>query len=243
VSQDLAKLIAIQDIDLSLQALRARIAAIPVEQERITEKFDEFSMEYNAVNEKLSDRKVARQQLEDELAEAQRRHEKYKEDLMRVRNEKEYTTCLREIDSTKKLATQMEGDLLQLMEEIEKLEQELQQFAPELEQNQQRCTAQLAALATESDAANTEIAQIIAQRDALITTIPKNLIEQYQRVAKVRGGIALAEARDSSCLACRMKIRAQVYSEIRRGNNIIFCENCSRILYYRAPAEISASAE
>jgi uncharacterized protein len=243
VSQDLAKLIAIQDIDGNLQVLRARIAAIPAEQERIEEKFNEFSTEYNAVNESLAARQVARQQLEEELAEVQRRHEKYKEDLMRVRNEKEYTTCLREIDSTKKLAAQMEADLLQLMEGIEKLEQEIQQFAPELEQNRQRREAQLEELAIESATANAQIAKIIEERDALVATIPKNLIEQYQRVAKVRGGIALAEARDSSCSACRMKIRAQIYSEIRRANSIIICENCSRILYYRAPAEISASAE
>ena len=48
---------------------------------------------------------------------------------------------------------------------------------------------------------------------------------------------ALAEARDYKCMACRMTIRPQVFSDIRRGNSIITCESCGRILYFkREPA-------
>jgi predicted nucleic acid-binding Zn-ribbon protein len=50
----------------------------------------------------------------------------------------------------------------------------------------------------------------------------------------MRSGFALAEARDYSCMACRMKIRPQVFADIRRGDSIITCESCGRILYFKA---------
>jgi uncharacterized protein len=35
-------------------------------------------------------------------------------------------------------------------------------------------------------------------------------------------------------MACRMKIRPQVFSDIRRGDSIFTCESCGRILYFKA---------
>ena len=62
----------------------------------------------------------------------------------------------------------------------------------------------------------------------------------YNRISsRIRGGIAVAEARNNSCSACFMAQRPQVMTQIRRGDEIITCDNCSRILYY-VPAEQQA---
>ncbi|MCI0664878.1 MAG: C4-type zinc ribbon domain-containing protein [Acidobacteria bacterium] len=61
----------------------------------------------------------------------------------------------------------------------------------------------------------------------------------YERLSKTRSGLALAEARDWSCLACRMTIRPQVFSDIRRGETIITCESCGRILYFKSETVIT----
>ncbi|CAN5205567.1 hypothetical protein BH18ACI2_BH18ACI2_18180 [soil metagenome] len=67
--------------------------------------------------------------------------------------------------------------------------------------------------------------------------LPKPMGALYNRIStRIRDGIAVAEARNSSCTACFMTLRPQVMSEIRRGEEIIICDNCNRILYY-VPAE------
>ena len=59
----------------------------------------------------------------------------------------------------------------------------------------------------------------------------------YARIsARIRDGIAVAEARNRSCSACFMSLRPQVMTEIRRGAEVITCDNCGRILYY-VPAD------
>ncbi len=45
----------------------------------------------------------------------------------------------------------------------------------------------------------------------LLTTLTPNARATYERVSRMRSGLALAEARDYSCMACRMKIRPQVF--------------------------------
>ena len=46
--------------------------------------------------------------------------------------------------------------------------------------------------------------------------------------------VAVAEARNRSCTACFMSLRPQVMAEIRRGEEVLTCDNCGRILYFVA---------
>jgi predicted nucleic acid-binding Zn-ribbon protein len=44
----------------------------------------------------------------------------------------------------------------------------------------------------------------------------------------------VAEAKDEHCQECNVRLRPQVYSELRLGKKIIRCDSCSRILYYQS---------
>jgi hypothetical protein len=240
VSPDLEKLITLQEIDLKIQRLTIRLSAIPAERAQIEARFNEFSATYTGIREQLESAYKQRKELEVELEQTQHHHEKYKQDLMKVRNEKEYATCLREIDATKKASSQLETQLLQLMDDIEKLEAEAKEFAPEVEKRRSIIDQELASYDQELAEADQQIAVIKDERNQLVQDMPKSLFEQYERVARLRNGIALSEARNGSCSVCRMRIRPQAFSEVRRGEQIIICENCSRILFYRVEPETAA---
>jgi len=71
----------------------------------------------------------------------------------------------------------------------------------------------------------------------VFANLPKQVSNLYSRIkTRIRDGVAVAEARNRSCTACFMSLRPQVMAEIRRGDDIITCDNCGRILYY-VPAE------
>ena len=57
----------------------------------------------------------------------------------------------------------------------------------------------------------------------------------YERVRKARRGVALAEAREGCCTACNVRLRPQVYNEVRTNQSVVTCESCSRIVYYVEP--------
>ncbi|NOT59738.1 MAG: hypothetical protein HOP19_05870, partial [Acidobacteria bacterium] len=129
-----------------------------------------------------------------------------------------------------------ETDVLKLMEQIEKLEAQIKERAPQIEARRAELNQQIAVLqqATTDDNAKLVAAQTARQTyfEAL-SPAPKST---YNRLSKMRNGLVLAEVKNSSCAACRVTIRPQVFYEIRRANAIIECENCGRILYYRADA-------
>ena len=60
--------------------------------------------------------------------------------------------------------------------------------------------------------------------------------------SRIRDGVAVAEARNRSCTACFMSLRPQVMSEIRRGEEVLTCDNCGRILYFVPTDSVKADA-
>lgn len=241
MNQDLERLIALQNLDSKIQQSKSQLSAIPTQREGIEARFNEFSATYNEARTRLESVKAEHRKLSNNLEEVQAHHEKYKKDLMKVRNDKEYTVCLREIDSTKKEASLLETKILQLMEESEKLEAEVANYTPQIAERRQIADKELAECDQELAELQKIVDEQLLERSTILANISKPVMARYERVAKLRGGVALAEAKDNSCAACRMKIRPQMMSEIRRGEQLIDCENCSRVLYYILPTESAAT--
>ena len=64
----------------------------------------------------------------------------------------------------------------------------------------------------------------------------------YNRIsARIRDGIALAEARNGACAACFMALRPQVMAQVRRADEVVTCDHCNRILYYVQPDKAAST--
>ena len=71
----------------------------------------------------------------------------------------------------------------------------------------------------------------VERAEKLKGSLPAELRQLFTRLSKGRRGVVMAAIVDNNCTVCRMRIRLQVVSDLRPGNRIIQCENCTRILY------------
>jgi predicted nucleic acid-binding Zn-ribbon protein len=78
-----------------------------------------------------------------------------------------------------------------------------------------------------------ELVKLNEEKDLIESRIESDLLSRYRRIAGVKRGVALAEAKDELCSACHVRIRPQMYAELIRTESIYFCDSCSRILFYR----------
>jgi predicted nucleic acid-binding Zn-ribbon protein len=242
VSPELSQLVELQELDFEVQRVAERLGSIPLEREQIEDTFNQYAAEFLTLKSEYEQAINDRQQLELELADTQQSNDKYKQDLMRVRNEKEYTTVLREIDATKKHISLLETEVLKRMETIEKLEKDLSVYSPEIELKRQEVDRDLATLDQEHRDTEQRLAGFTERRKTLAANIPQNLLAVYERIARLRRGQALAEVRDATCSACKMRLRPKVFSDVRKGDQLIACDNCSRIFFYRPQSSESAEA-
>jgi uncharacterized protein len=233
LNEELSRLISLQEIDVEIKRLKDEIAMLPVRRQELERDFSGSVKEYSDLKQQFESASSARSQFESELEKEQEKHQKFKNDLMKATNEREYTTAVREIDVARKAISSLETEILKLMEKTEKLDALIKERTPEIDSRRVEIDRQLAEWSEKASANQQRLEYLLTRRAPALEALAPNARATYLRLSRMRSGFALAEARDYSCLACRMKIRPQVFNDIRRGDTIITCESCGRILYFK----------
>jgi predicted nucleic acid-binding Zn-ribbon protein len=92
--------------------------------------------------------------------------------------------------------------------------------------------AERQSLDQEVAALQAEVEKATAARGKLAAEIDRGALAIFEQVAKGRKGVAVAEARDGMCTICHVRLRPQVFNDVRRNASIIQCDSCRRILYF-----------
>jgi uncharacterized protein len=233
VKAELEQLIALQNADTSIRRLQTEIESIPQRRAEIEKEFDQRAFEIRAIEIRRDDAQEGRTRLDTELSDQRARLERAERNLMSSKNEHEYTAAIREADAARKQISQLETQVLEKMEALEQAEKELKEREPEISTMRGEHEVRMKAFEEQTRIQTEQLAARRQERDRLMETLPKHVSATYKRIStRIRDGVALAEARNGSCSACFMALRPQVMAEVRRGEEVIMCENCNRILYY-----------
>jgi predicted nucleic acid-binding Zn-ribbon protein len=246
VKAELQKLVALQNLDTSIRKLEKDLEAIPERRAEIEREFDQRAFEIRALEVRRDEAKHTRARLENEVVEQRGRAERAERNLMSSKKQDEYTAAIREADAARKQISALETQILEQMENLEQAETDLKERADEITSLNSDREARLKTFDEETRIQSEQLLIARTERDRLFANLPKPMSALYARIsARIRDGIAVAEARNRSCTACFMSLRPQVMTEVRRGAEVITCDNCGRILYYipadSAPANSSAA--
>ncbi|HSD45431.1 MAG TPA: C4-type zinc ribbon domain-containing protein [Pyrinomonadaceae bacterium] len=234
---ELEKLIALQNLDTTIRRLEKELEAIPQRRAEIENEFDQRAFQIRALENQRDEARHNRSRLENEVVDQRNRAERAERNLMSSKKQEEYTAAIREADAARKQISTLETQILEQMESLEKAEAALKERADEIASLNSDREARLKAFDEETQRQSEQLTVSRRDREQVFANLPKAISTMYSRIsARIRDGVAVAEARNRSCTACFMSLRPQVMAEIRRGEEIITCDNCGRILFY-APAE------
>ena len=238
---DLKHLIHLQELDTAIDRCRRRIAEIPDAQQALEARVAERAAAVQAVKDRIAATAATRRDIEKEVAAVQARLSKYKDQLMAVKTNKEYQAMQHEIAAAEGLVRSQEDKLLDLMEVSERETADLKAAEGALKADQAAIAGEQKALGQEKTEQAAALTRLAAEREQLTSGISKDALTIFARVAHGRRGIAVAEARDGLCVECHVRLRPQVFNEVRRNEKLIQCDSCTRILYYVPPAPAAVS--
>ena len=234
---ELQQLVALQKLDTSIRKLQAELEAIPQRRAEVEKEFDQRAFEIRALENARDEAKHTRARLEIEVSEQRVRAERAERNLMSSKKQDEYTAAIREADAARKQISTLETQMLEQMEALDQAEASINERGEEIATLNSDREARLQAFDEETRLQADKLATSRAERERLVAALPKSMGAQYVRtVARIRDGVAVAEARNGACMACFMALRPQAMAQVRRGEEIVTCDNCNRILYY-APSD------
>ena len=231
MNSDLKQLIRLQAIDLSIQELRARIDRFPGISKALDEKLRSAQAAVATAQEKAKSNLGTRKKLEGEITAAESKISKYRDQMMAVKTNEEYRALQHEIEHAQQGIRKIEDEILNLMMEAETGQSELKGAEAHLKEDQQKVNTERKQLEEENKRDLGALEGYLKERKEIDASVSPDLISRYERVRKLRGGIGVAAARNEVCEICQVRIRPQVFQEIRRNDRIIACDACQRILY------------
>jgi predicted nucleic acid-binding Zn-ribbon protein len=231
MNSDLKQLIRLQAIDVSIQELRSRIDKFPASSKALDEKLRAAQSGLESAKERAKNNQGTRKKLESEISSIEGKISKYRDQMMAVKTNDEYRALQHEIEHAQTAIRKVEDDILNLMMEAETNQSEIKIAEVRVKEDQVKVNEERKALEEENRRDMSALESYLKERKEIQAAVSSDLIAQYERVRKHRGGIGVAAARNEVCEICQVRIRPQVYQEIHKNNQIIACDACQRILY------------
>ncbi len=232
---ELQSLVQLQDLDLALKQLRDKVRRVPVELSVLEQDLADCRRLYESVVQNQEEGDKQRRHLESEVETSRQKLSKYKDQLMSVKTNKEYQAMLAEIANCEQEISAKEDQILERMMVADEWKERQRGAKEGLGAREKEIHAkrqELEAFRTQSE---NELNHLEGQRSVLRQSLSPELFELYERIATARHGVAVAPALDQSCQGCHVRLRPQLFNEVKMNLQIIRCESCSRILYYPPP--------
>jgi len=236
MSPDLQHLIELQNLETAIEEAKRRIAAHPQRLADADTRLAQAKEAVEAARARLKVSQEARREQEKEAATYQSRLSKFKDQLSAIKTNREYQAMQLEIETAQRDLGVVEERVIERMVEADGLNGEVKKAEQALAAQQKEVDAEKKTLAEELATVEVALKDATEQRAALVRSLPAPLVNLFEQVSRARKGVALALAtRDGLCSACHVRLRPQVFQEVRRNDQIIQCGHCNRILYYIPP--------
>jgi len=145
----------------------------------------------------------------------------------RIRNPTELMQLNAEVDHLKASFVEEEDAQLRLMEESELADQAVLEATEHLMDTRTRSTGDEPALRRDLEAWQAELAALRTEIDGVWTQLPPAAQRVY---LGVRVHPPVAEVDRNQCQACHVTVTSSGMQLLRKGDEIVRCENCGRIL-------------
>jgi predicted nucleic acid-binding Zn-ribbon protein len=239
---DVRLVIQLQTLDEKIAALEKEIAALPRHVAAIEKALESHQRKLEADKAALSANQKDRKKLETDVEVHQQKISRLRDQMLSAKTNEQYRAFQHEIEYIENEIRKAEDRILELMAESEPLSANVKAAEQALKQEQQVVEAEKKRARERTAADQAELARTAAERGEIAARLPRPAASAYERIRKKWGVTVVAEAVDGRCSACQMILRPQFYQDLRRGDRLMMCESCGRILYYNPPVNFEEAA-
>jgi predicted nucleic acid-binding Zn-ribbon protein len=228
----------LQELDLKTDGSQARIMAAKAELEALEARVGEAVADLEALKAEIASAEAEKTTLEENLATENANITRSEANLKGITTQKEYQAVNKEIATAKKLIVELEEQILAKIGALEGLNGTLSTREAALSELEGNIGSQKAEVNERISGEEASASADAALRVERLKEIPSGMLKRYEKLRESRRGIAVVEARDGGCLGCNMQIPPQMYNNLHKGEELITCPHCQRILVLRQDAAV-----
>jgi len=199
---------------------------------KLDEEFNAVHADVEENRNRLESLNKDRKEHEDKLRKGHENLKKAKERLSEVKTNKEYQSILKEIEGIDLKNSEMEDEVLVLLEKIDQIKVGLQAREGEFDIYQREYAAKKTQIEDELKSLDDKCSLCQQASLDLRKQVQVDIIRRYDSIKNIRNGLAVVQAWKEVCQGCHMNIPPQIYIELQRDGDIKYCPQCNRIIYW-----------
>jgi predicted nucleic acid-binding Zn-ribbon protein len=231
MTPDVSALLAVQQDDLEIYALEARLTAL-------APRLAALEKERDSVAGALERARRAVEAEEARHREARGRTDTHRQLVERSQRQFESVTSPREaaaastqLEQTKRMADESERDAAQVQGRVDDLRHQVADLERQLADVETRQADARSSLDADRAGIEREMATARAKRDVSARAVPRTMLSTYDRVRARRRSASVFPLRGQSCGACDTAIPTQRRAAMAASGKLEMCEGCGVLLY------------
>lgn len=231
IAQKLEALLKLQQIDSKLDEIKKIRGDLPEEVRDLEDeiagyetRIGKFNKDIASLEEEIGRNKQAKK-------DAEKLINKYKDQQMNVRNNREYDAITKEIELQTLEMELSDKRISESNYKIGKKNDEINEVRVVLDERKKDLDNKKGELNVLVSESKEEEGKLLADRDGASTKIEERLLKSYERIrGNAVNGLAVVMVRRGACGGCYNTVPPQRQADIRDKKKIIVCEHCGRIL-------------
>ena len=231
ISQEtLNTLIQMQIIDDEITDLNRRMEKLPKKLEELKQKFKDSEIDLSEKRLLFEENLKKQKTLEMDMLENSNQIKKYETQLMAIKTNREYKALNSEIALLGKKNNKLEEDEIVLMEAESEIKGEVSNAESRLKTAQNDLEVREKEIKQELRTIEKGVENLRQNRNTLAKQLPIDIVKKYVLLLKFKNRKAVVFNNKNACSSCGFTVRAQIQVELLDATEIIYCDNCGRIL-------------
>lgn len=232
MADDLNMLLKLQIIDYDLGELERSKEYLPDMMENLSREVSETKEQYQSAVDELEQCHITEKKLELEIGTRDADLQKFQQQMMSIKTNKEYDALVSQIDTAKGQINTNQTTLNQTKERIDELEKNTVEFKDKAAKVEGSNTKQLTVLQEKIDSIGEKVSSKENERKNVSSKIMKRTLAIYERVRKGKGRAAVVVVKKRACGSCYKALTPRNVQEIKKRDKIYTCENCGCLMFW-----------
>lgn len=227
----LEQLVALSQVDKELDEFEPKITQVNKTLKDTHLKIAKFDEDCLKLDEEIKTIKLEQNQNNLHITEFSERLKDISKKSASIKTEKELNALKIEEDIVKEQLDAANDDIIKLdkiLESKESLKQELQE---QKEKEQALLVDINAEVASKMKELEKERNLIYEKKSKLTSIMNQKILSFYEKIRKWAKNSAVVPVKKQACYGCFMKIYDKTYLAVQKGEEIVTCPHCGRILY------------
>lgn len=241
MQEDLKLIVSIQELDMKMIRLmrlkkerQKELEQISTLQQELREQFAEKEAETKELGHTIEQQEIKIQEITSKI-------KKLESQQVSIKKADEFNALTLETTAAEREKITLEQKVSDLVDKKVAEDELLETIRKSLDSSEESSQELRKEVLANIQLINEEGSRLKEQRDVLAKEANKDLLHTYERLLKNKKDRVVVAIENRTCSGCHITLTAQHENLVRKGDNLVFCEHCSRIHYW--PHETEAEED